>query len=453
MSVSRCHIVALASAIALCAGAAQATSAELTQRRGSEGCVSRTEPHVCGYARGLRGARSVVVSPDGRNVYALAAASDTLVVFDRNRSTGALRQKLGLAGCVAQAGTGDGCTDATAFDSLRWMAISPDGGSVYVGSRPNLADAVAVFDRDPRDGTLAQKPGAAGCVVAGFVAVGCAVTRPLDSSMGQVSPDGTSVYMVRSFGLVTFERAPDGVLGRRLGTGCPIAEEPFPQRACASEFQGSPDWVTISPDGRSAYMVSSYDGVVVTFDRDARTGVLTRRPGRTGCIAARRKACLAGRGMAGPRSAVVSPDGRNVYVASDGGNAIAVLDRDRRTGLLSQRRGRRGCLSETGDGGACTDATALEGARTVAISPDGASVYVTSAGSHALAIFSRDRPTGALTQPRGRAGCLMPAGAGGACSTARAFARASSAAVSPDGRNVYVAAADSDAVVVLNRRR
>ena len=77
-------------------------------------------------------------------------------------------------------------------------------------------------------------------------------------------------------------------------------------------------------------------------------------------------------------------------MASARSNAIAVFDRDARSGRLRQQRGRPGCLSETGSGGDCADATALRGASTVAISPDGASVYVAPREPHAR-VFHRDR--------------------------------------------------------------
>ena len=74
----------------------------------------------------------------------------------------------------------------------------------------------------------------------------------------------------------------------------------------------------------------------------------------------------------------------------------------------------------------------------VAISPDGANVYVTAAGSDALAVFARNRRTGALRQLPGARGCFSQF-PGGGCLVGRALNEPTSVAVSPDGEHVYVA--------------
>lgn len=59
---------------------------------------------------------------------------------------GALTQKPGTAGCISETGTAGACSDGTALDDPRSVAISPDGTSAYVASQSS--DAVAIFDRD-----------------------------------------------------------------------------------------------------------------------------------------------------------------------------------------------------------------------------------------------------------------------------------------------------------------
>ena len=46
------------------------------------------------------------------------------------------------------------------------------------------------------------------------------------------------------------------------------------------------------------------------------------------------------------------------------------------------------------------------GSRAIAISPDGRDVYVASGGSDAIAVFARNPATGALTQLSGKRGCV-----------------------------------------------
>ena len=89
----------------------------------------------------------------------------------------------------------------------------------------------------------------------------------------------------------------------------------------------------------------------------------------------------------GSSALAMSPDGRNVYVASSRSNAIAVFRRDARTGALTQRRGAAGCISDGGASG-CARAIGLLGPNSVAVSPDGRNVYATAFGSNALVVSS-----------------------------------------------------------------
>ena len=94
-----------------------------------------------------------------------------------------------------------------------------------------------------------------------------------------------------------------------------------------------------------------------------------------------------------------------------------------------QLPGRGGCLVDRSEpAGGCTRVRALRGpapfvgSNAVAISPDGRNVYVASARSNAIAVFKRDARTGELVQSPGSAGCIATKGAGG-CATALALPR------------------------------
>jgi DNA-binding beta-propeller fold protein YncE len=84
----------------------------------------------------------------------------------------------------------------------------------------------------------------------------------------------------------------------------------------------------------------------------------------------------------------VAPDGRNVYAASDGSDAVDRFNRNTTTGAITQPAGTGGCVSETG-AGPCANGHALNGSEGVVVSPDGKSVYVASGGSDAVARFKR----------------------------------------------------------------
>ena len=66
-----------------------------------------------------------------------------------------------------------------------------------------------------------------------------------------------------------------------------------------------------------------------------------------------------------------------------------------------------------------------------------------------MAIFDRDA-TGALTQKPGPAGCITEGGAG-SCQAGQAFAGGLSLAISPDGKDLYVASINSSGIAAFAR--
>jgi DNA-binding beta-propeller fold protein YncE len=171
---------------------------------------------------------------------------------------------------------------------------------------------------------------------------------------------------------------------------------------------------------------------VAIFARDKTTGAHTQ----LGCVSSSVGACDDGTALGGARSVAVSPDGKHVYVAAQGADAVVVLARDRATGALVQS----GCVNVVGAGG-CAAGAGLEGAHGVAISPDGKHVYVASRESDAVVVFRRDKTTGALTH----AGCHNDGGTGGCLDGGAALFEATSVTVSGDGAHVYVGSAGSTA--------
>src|SRR5439155_1584342 len=139
--------------------------------------------------------------------------------------------------------------------------------------------------------------------------------------------------------------------------------------------------VTVSPDGKQVYLAGELDNALAVFSRDPATGALT-------FVEVERDAVGGVAGLKGAHAVVVSPDGAHVYVASSVDDAVAVVSRDATTGKLTfveaQREGANGV-------------TGLAGARAVTVSPDGANLYVAGATDDALAVFSRDAATGRLT--------------------------------------------------------
>jgi DNA-binding beta-propeller fold protein YncE len=366
----------------------------LAQLPGSHGClVDRSAPAGgCGTARALKGpgpfmgSRAIALSPDGRNVYVASLRSNAIAIFRRNSRTGGLSQPRGTGGCVAVKGA-EACASANGLSGPNSVAISPDGGNVYATSRGS--NAIAVFHRNPSTGALTQLAGAAGCI-----------------------------------------------------SGLPV---PVCTRGRALV---APDVVVVSPDGRNVYVGSFFGNAVAVFDRDPSTGALTQPSDSTGCVAEATTGCTPGIALGAPEGMAISPNGARVYVAGALSNSLAVLARDKSTGVLSQATDGSGCIVDAPLTG-CTQGDQLSGANAVATGPAKGSVYVTSLFSNSVTSFGRSEG-GAFAQLPGTSGCLVWLRAVG-CSFGRALSSPEGLAVSPDGKNVYAAAFASGAIDVLDR--
>jgi sugar lactone lactonase YvrE len=338
-------------------------------------------------------------------------------------STGALTYR----GCIANNGA-DGCEKPgrNSLGNNVGLAISPDGGSLYVAGFDGFLTRLV---RDPT-GALTY-----GDCFADKDLRDCR-DIPHDSITSAtgvaVSPDGRSLYVTsgqRTNAITRFRRGETGRLayrsclangGAHAGTG-----------GCRKPPRNSLDSneaIAISPDGRSAYVASSDSNSITRFDRTA-TGALTYR----GCIANRgARGCKRPKhdSLGGAFDVAVSPDGKSVYVASLDGDSITRFDRGRRGALAY-----KGCFAN-GRAHGCRepDHDALGGADALAISADGESVYVASLRAGSISRFVRS-PGGRLDF----GGCIANWGAHG-CREPRqnSLHGADGVAVSPDGESVYL---------------
>jgi DNA-binding beta-propeller fold protein YncE len=331
------------------------------------------------------------VSPDGRNVYVTSAVSDALTTFDRNLVTGALTQKFQTAGCVSELGEFMVCANGRALDFPVGVAVSPDGRNVYVAS--SVSDAVAVFDRDPATGALDQKEGTEGCVsddgTGGDCANGVALDSPIDVA---VSPDGGNVYVAAagSDAVVVFNRniGTGALMQRSLPEGC--VGETNTAGCTDGEALDGPFSIVLAPGGHHLYVAAVASDAVAVFDRNV-LGVLTQKAGTDGCVSDSGTAgeCVELPILDGAQDVRLGRDGETLYVAATLDSALVVLDRDGATGALTPKTGAAGCVSASGSAGACIEGVALNEVFSVAESPDGANVYAAAIESDAVAIFDR----------------------------------------------------------------
>lgn len=369
------------------------SSGRLTQKPGTAGCASITTQPTCAQGRSLIKPTSIAVSPDGESVYVASIVGSSIAVFDRNRSTGTLTQKSGTAGCVAKDDAHQ-CAAGRAMDGVDVVAVSPDNKHVYAGGFTN--DSLVVFDRNRSTGSIKQKTGASGCFVETAQADCTTARGLNGAEGLTISPDGISVYVGAAIGnaVGVFRRnRNNGTLSQAAGTtGC-FAFQAANGCANGDGLVGA-DSMQVSPDDRHLYVASGVGDSVASFKRSTSTGNLTQLAGIGGCYTNFTQTlgrCASGVQLDGPEGIVVSPDGANVYVGSFFSNAIVVFDRVAYTGTLTQRVSPNGCVIEPATAG-CATGTALQGANALEMSNDGRRLYVGANGSNAIDVFSRAAP-------------------------------------------------------------
>jgi DNA-binding beta-propeller fold protein YncE len=319
------------------------------------------------------------MSPDGRNVY--VAGGNGVAAFARNAATGALR----FVELDAR------CEDSYVCGEPQVVAVAPDGTHVYVATIKfaegdffdyAVRGEVVAFARDSTTGALTQVPGGGGCVRSD-VSGGCATVPALvEPTSLAFSPDGTSLYVgsggVSAFSaLVAFARdAASGALRQLPGTaGCMRTYERVPLHpACTAVREPfERPRPAVSPDGKQLYLAVCGSageiesgpecdaGGLAIFARDGSTGALRQLPGTSRCLSAQWRGCASARAIAAATDAYIPPDGAHVYVVSSfctllaecgfgrypglvTSGSIAIFRRDRATGALTQLPGKSGCV-------------------------------------------------------------------------------------------------------------
>jgi 6-phosphogluconolactonase (cycloisomerase 2 family) len=304
---------------------------------------------------------------------------------------GGVTQLPGAAGCVSNGGAG-GCTPAHDLGTNAKIVISPDGRNAYV-TTTSSNNSVLVFDRDPATGKLTQKPGQAGCIH--------------------------------------------------------IAAE---TANCASAALMTAPWaMAITPDGRTFYVSAQQSSRVLTFTRDPATGALTQKPGGAGCISgANENGCRNANGISGAFALEVSPDGKQLYVASGftttGAVTALAIDGQGELSQIGDGAEGFGCLRDTAGAG-CTDGRALGTPQGLGFGPDGRTLYVAAhAAAGGVTALKRDPASGRLSVIGGVSGCVVAADLDG-CDILPELGFATDVAVDTD--RVYVTSSSGAAVRVV----
>jgi 6-phosphogluconolactonase (cycloisomerase 2 family) len=301
-------------------------------------------------------------------------------------------------------------------------------------------------------GSLIDVPGPGGCVAQVGVAAGRVNTTPADDDCAAepglrqvhhvtLSADERFLYAVAGIwkvppdddgALTIYQRSAEtGELRRLPGTdGCIKRADPaLGLEGCGqSKRLTAPRFVAASSDNRFLY-VTGFEGIAI-FRRNVETGTVEEIPGPAGCISIVMTDCTQVPGSKEVEDITFSRDGRFAYAASLE-NLVLTFHRNPETGTLS-------LLECIGEGiRECTKGRGLINARSVTLSPDERFAYVSSL-EESIAIFARDRTTGALTQIPGEKGCLSSTAQPG-CRQTRALQGPHRLTITQDGRFAYLA--------------
>jgi DNA-binding beta-propeller fold protein YncE len=336
---------------------------------GSGACTAIPKASAGGVNSGLDVPGAVAASADGKTVYVIGAADDAVARFSRNTTSGALTYHSCISSETESGPSGSGACKATptatiggtnsGLDSPGALTLSADGKSLYVTA--TVDDSVARFDRVTTTGALTYSscvsgetqsgPGGSAACSAIPKAASAGANSGLDNPAAlAVTADGTSVYVVAQLddAVARFARAANGALAYKNCVSGETESGSAGSRACSVIASGggsgldsglsSPNSLIVSADGSSVYVTSQADGVAY-LERNPTSGALAYDscisgrtsvgPAGSGACALIPKATVAGTnsGLDDLRGIAISPDGKSIYLASTGDDAVARFNR------------------------------------------------------------------------------------------------------------------------------
>jgi 6-phosphogluconolactonase (cycloisomerase 2 family) len=178
--------------------------------------------------------------------------------------------------------------------------------------------------------------------------------------------------------------------------------------------------VDVAPDGRNVYGVGIASDEIGVFDRNSNTGAIEFAD------------ATEGDGLLAPTSVDVSPNGDNVFVTGEDSDSVHAYERSASDGSLNN-------IDSVIDGDSGADG--LNAAHDLVVSPDGDHVYATGSDDDAVSLMGVDGDgelqwlDAFINLSEGISNMNGPRGI----------------AISPDGKNVYVAGTLNGAVVTFTR--
>lgn len=357
---------------------------------------------------GLGGARVAELTPDGTQLLVVSADDNSLAIFNVDSDF-----RLAFNRVFINNSTIDGLNGASS------LVVSPDGGRVYVVSFYD--SAVAIFEQDEqgsyqfiramRDGLpyeevfsneesvkTKDKLGLLG-------AYDIAITA--DNSqlfVASVASNAVSIFDINKSGNVVFNHAIRDSDDTEYGLGGSVS-------------------VIITPNNSQVIVAGFNENAITIFNRNV-NGVLghsqTLINGKDGV-----------KNMIAPQGLATSPDGKYLYAACGGGNAIIVFARNDQ-GRYSYIQS----ISNSDD-----DVSGLGGAGYVTTSPDGTRVFVASESDNAVVTLAKLND-GTLK--------ILSVLKSEGIKKADEFNGAASVYVSPDGKHLLVTTGKGDTLIVYS---
>ena len=306
---------------------------------------------------------AAAISPDGRSLYVTSGDfhDATVARFARDPLSGELTYVDCVSGSQAAGPGGTGACSlipsatkegyGSGLAEPSGIAISGDGSRVYVTAA--LDQSVAVFARSPSNGALEFKQ----CYSSSKQSKVCTqvkgdrvldeVSAPLISADGRflytaASRAGTvDTFVIDDEGGIAYRACLTGLTGPKgCANGGPATGGPYTLQV--------PNGLTETPDRRFVYVTNSF-GSIVVLRRSRANGQLAPASCISGFSGDRGKCTLVpkasrlaqGSPLYGAHTAILSRNGKLVFVAVRGEDGVTELRRDPHSGALSFR----GCVT------------------------------------------------------------------------------------------------------------
>ena len=369
----------------------------LSQKSGANGCVTSSPPvaasDACATAASgqLLGVKGLAISPDGKDLYSVNTGGRVLAFDIDDDGNLFFRNESNFCNC-----------------DLRTVAVSPDGFNIYpagpgtsaVGGT-NYDGIIGVYRRDQTNGGIGSfhqffvgNTGVGGVVVPAMTQVASVKVTPDSKQLIAVTGENLTCC---DWTLLAFDRtttgASQGNLAAPSGTTRCISGTTV--AGCQTRSgQSYPQGIAFGEDGRTIH-VASYE-TLSTVSRDPASGNLSANPGGkcatyttsiTGCT----QITPQFGDLGNMRGIAVTPDGSDVYVASQASNGALWGFSRSGDGSISVKPRPFGCWTINGSPGCST----LRGgviSRTLVAAPGSRHVY--AAGGNRLFTFELDRAPG-----------------------------------------------------------